>query len=102
MIEGETFCKDKPEINHRQLMNELGLTTCMRWETYAFIKSGANQGVNQGTVTKACFQQIKTADAVIANVIGLDAGILAPGFHSKERIVNIPYHNSRNEMHLIS
>ena len=85
MTEGETFCLDNPDLNHKQLMIELGLASVIRWDTYAFIKGGANQGVNQGAVTAACFQQIKKADVVIAKVIGLDAGILAPGYHSKER-----------------
>ena len=86
MTENETFCLDIPELNHRELMNELGLVTGVKWDTYAFIKGGANQGVNQGAVTGACFQQIKKADLVIAKVMGLDAGILAPGFYSKEKV----------------
>ena len=42
------------------------------------------KGVDAGTLTVACLEQTETAEALIATIIGKDAGILEPGHYSKE------------------
>ena len=86
MFEGETFARDRPRVNHKRLLATLGLASGLRWETYTFIKGGAARGVNFGSLTMACYEQTKKADDLIAFVVGADAGILPPGYYSKEMI----------------
>ena len=63
----------------------------IRWETLCFIKGGAMKGKNAGTVTVACFEQSETVEALVASVIGTDAGVLDPGYYSKEWLINRTY-----------
>lgn len=56
----------------------------IRWETLCFIKSGAMKGKNAGTVTVACLEQSETVEELVASTIGTDAGVLEPGYYSKE------------------
>ena len=82
--DGAIFSKLKPALDRRQVFLSLGMMALIRWETLCFIKSGAMKGVNAGTLTVACLEQTETAEALIATIIGKDAGILEPGHYSKE------------------
>ena len=87
--EGTIFSKLNPKLVRCELFLSLGNISQIRWETLCFIKSGAMKGVNAGTVTVACLEQIESAEALIAFTIGKDAGVLEPGHYSKEILEKI-------------
>ena len=84
----ETFSRDEIQLNDRTVMNSLGLISSIRWESYAFCKGGAGKGVNYGSLSKACFEEFQKVEKLVASVLGNDAGVLEPGFYSKEKINN--------------
>ena len=87
--EGCIFAREKLQLNRKELLVSLGKLSVIRWETLCFIKGGAMKGKNAGTVTVACLEQSETVEALVASVVGTDAGILEPGYYSKEKLSKI-------------
>ena len=78
------IAKENPELNKQELLISLGRISAVRLDTLCFVKGGAMKGTKAGTVTIACHEQLETAEALLAAVIGEDAGVLEPGPYSKE------------------
>ena len=71
------------ELTADEIMVSLGKLSSLRWDTLAYIKSGATRGTNFGSLTKLCFEQVEKMTEIVASVIGEDPTILEHGFYSK-------------------
>ena len=80
----ETFSREVIQVYDADTMNSLGKISSIRWESYAFVKGGAGKGVNYGSLSDSCHEQVKKVEDLAASVLGSDAGVLAPGFYSKD------------------
>ena len=77
------FGKERPEISADEILVSLGKLSSLRWETLAYIKSGATRGTNFGTLTDLCHEQVEKMSEIAASVLGEDPSILEPGYFSK-------------------
>ena len=77
------FCSNAPEITSDEVMASLGKLSSLRWDTLAYIKSGATRGTNFGSLTKLCFEQVEKMNEIVASVFGDDPSILEHGFYSR-------------------
>ena len=77
------FAKKVPDLNTNEILVSLGKLSSLRWETMAYIKSGATRGTNFGTLTDLCLEQVEKMNEIVASVLGDDPSILDPGYFSK-------------------
>ena len=77
------FSSDDPQITFDEVIVSLGKLSGLRWDTLAYIKSGATRGTNFGSLTKLCFEQVEKMNEIVASVLGDDPSILEHGFYSK-------------------
>lgn len=77
------FGKTNPDLDANETLVSLGKLSSIRWETMAYIKSGATRGTNFGSLTDLCFQQVEKMNEIVATVLGEDPSILEPGYFSK-------------------
>ena len=75
--------KVKIEITREDALISLAKMSSIRWDTLCYLKGGAMRGVNHGTLSNPCYDEVKQSQPIIASVIGLDPGILEPGYYSK-------------------
>ena len=85
MDDGEVSSKPFLEIDRNDLIVTLAKLAVIRWDTLCWLRGGAMQGVNHGTLSPACYKQYLEAEAIMATVLKSDPTILSPGFYSKER-----------------
>ena len=81
--ENTIFAKRNPKITFNGTLISLAKLSSVRWETVAFIKSGAMEGTEFGTLSERCYEQYKSFENLVASVIGNDPSVLAPGYYSK-------------------
>ena len=77
------YSSNDPQITFDEMIVALGKLSSLRWETLAYIKSGATRGTNFGSLTKLCFEQVEKMNEIVASVFGEDPSILEHGFYSK-------------------
>ena len=77
------YSRSKVELSFDEVIVSLGKLSSIRWETLAYIKSGATRGTNFGTLTELCFEQVEKMNEIVASVIGDNPDVLDPGYYSK-------------------
>ena len=82
ITDGETFSNPAASIDYHEELVALIMLSSIRWESMAYVKSGAMKGINHGNVSFACNEQIEAMNEMLAKVIGSDASILEPGYYS--------------------
>ena len=82
IIEGETFSNPDATLDYHEELVALIMLSSIRWESMAYVKSGAMKGINYGNVSHACNEQIEAMNEMLAKVIGTDASVLEPGYYS--------------------
>ena len=77
------YSKVNIEITKQDVMISLAKMSVVRWDTICYLNGGAMKGVNHGTLSNPCYEEVKQAQSLIISVIGVDPGILDPGYYSK-------------------
>ena len=82
ITDATVFSRSEIDLTEDEVLSSLGKLSSVRYETLAYIKSGAARGPNFGSVTELCYEQIGKMNEIIASVIGDDPSCLDPGYYS--------------------
>lgn len=83
ITDATVYSRTSIELTFDEVMVSLGKLSSIRWETLAYIKSGATRGTNFGSLTELCFEQVEKMNETVASVVGDNPDVLDPGYYSK-------------------